>query len=179
MARSASELLFDSEASLRLVDNAIGEFAPETGYVPDGVTEDGFTGLARLPEALNLAYAEIRAILDRLRVSRGILEQSAMDKLAQMHGKLHEVSSATELAATDILDGLDRSIAMVDERLGERVCAVVATRDGAPIALETIVAHLKGLQIAVYKLPEHLVQLPALPRNPVGKVRKRDLVVPG
>lgn len=70
-------------------------------------------------------------------------------------------------------------IAMVDERLGERVCAVVATRDGAPIALETIVAHLKGLQIAVYKLPEHLVQLPALPRNPVGKVRKRDLVVPG
>lgn len=29
--------------------------------------------------------------------------------------------------------------------------------------------------LAVYKLPEHLRLLPALPRNPVGKVLKRDL----
>jgi acyl-CoA synthetase (AMP-forming)/AMP-acid ligase II len=70
-------------------------------------------------------------------------------------------------------------IGMMDELLGERVCAVVATRDGAPIALDEIVAHLNGLQIAVYKLPERLVQLPALPRNPVGKILKRDLVMSG
>jgi chemotaxis regulatin CheY-phosphate phosphatase CheZ len=57
----------------------------------------------------------MRALLERLRVSRGILEQAAMDKLAHMHDKLREVSSATEIAATDILDGLDRSVAMVDE----------------------------------------------------------------
>ena len=29
-------------------------------------------------------------------------------------------------------------------------------------------------QVAVYKQPEHLL-LPALPRDPVGKVQKRDL----
>ena len=31
--------------------------------------------------------------------------------------------------------------------------------------------------LAVYKLPEHLRLLPALPRNPVGKVPKRDCAI--
>ena len=116
-ARSASELLYDSEASLRLVDNAIGEFAPEEGRHEDAVDVQfgDIDSLTKLPHTLFRAYSEIRSILERLRVSRGILEQSAMDKLAHMHHKLKEVSSATELAATDILDGLDRSVAMVDE----------------------------------------------------------------
>ena len=67
-------------------------------------------------------------------------------------------------------------IGMKDDRLGERVCAVVATRDGKDVSLDDIVAHLKARQIAVYKLPERLIVLPALPRNPVGKILKRDLV---
>jgi chemotaxis regulatin CheY-phosphate phosphatase CheZ len=113
-ARSASELLFDSEASLRLVDNAIGEFTPSARDLEEMETNP-FDGRARLPQTLYHAYSEMRALLERLRVSRGILEQAAMDKLAHMHDKLREVSSATEIAATDILDGLDRSVAMVDE----------------------------------------------------------------
>lgn len=117
MARSARELLFDSEASLRLVDNAIGEFNSGARDLANAETIQfgDIHGLTTLPQTLVRAYSEIRAILERLRVSRGILEQSAMDKLAHMHDKLKEVSSATELAATDILDGLDRSVAMVDE----------------------------------------------------------------
>jgi cyclohexanecarboxylate-CoA ligase len=69
-------------------------------------------------------------------------------------------------------------IGMQDPRLGEKVCAVVATRDGGAIALEDVLAHLNGLHIAIYKLPEHLIVLPALPRNPVGKILKRELVAP-
>lgn len=116
-ARSASELLFDSEASLRLVDNAIGEFNHDSGYREDaGLGQFGdIDSLTKLPTTLFRAYNEVKTILQRLRVSRSILEQTAMDKLAHMHDKLKEVSSATELAATDILDGLDRSVAMVDE----------------------------------------------------------------
>lgn len=113
-ARPASELLFDSEASLRLVDNAIGEFKSDVD-VGEDIGFGDLHSLTRLPQTLFRAYNEIRAILERLRVSRSILEQTAMDKLAHMHDKLKEVSSATELAATDILDGLDRSVAMVDE----------------------------------------------------------------
>ena len=63
--------------------------------------------------------------------------------------------------------------------MGERVCAVVATRDGGAITLDDILIHLRARQIAVYKLPEHLIVPPALPRNPVGKLLKRDLVAPG
>ena len=66
-------------------------------------------------------------------------------------------------------------IGIEDARMGELVCAVIATRDVAPLSLEDIVAHLRSREIAVYKLPERLVVLSALPRNPVGKILKRDL----
>jgi chemotaxis regulatin CheY-phosphate phosphatase CheZ len=116
--RSASELLFDSEASLRLVDSAIVELKPDTaesGAPEAGLVVGGNDTFARLPQTLLRAYTEIEAILERLRVSRNVLEQASMDKLAHMHSKLREVTSATETAATDILNGLDRSVAMVDE----------------------------------------------------------------
>lgn len=71
--------------------------------------------LATLPQSLLRAYGEITGIIERLRESRSVLEQAAVDRLAQMNDKLKEVSSATETAATDIMNGLDRSIAMVDE----------------------------------------------------------------
>lgn len=63
-----------------------------------------------------------------------------------------------------------------DDTLGERVCAVVVPHDGDPPSLEALVHHLREVeQVAAYKLPERLVLLPALPRNPVGKVLKRSL----
>lgn len=62
-----------------------------------------------------------------------------------------------------------------DQRLGEIVCAVVAPAQGETVTLEEIIEFLKGKDIAVYKLPEKLVVMDALPRNPVGKVLKRVL----
>lgn len=63
-----------------------------------------------------------------------------------------------------------------DERLGERVTAVVVTAPGADQpTLDGIVAALRQRRIASYKLPERLEIVDALPRNPLGKVLKRDL----
>ncbi len=62
-----------------------------------------------------------------------------------------------------------------DERLGEKVCAVVVPAKGQSVSLEEIVEFLKGKDIAVYKLPEKLLVVEALPKNPVGKVLKRLL----
>ena len=45
----------------------------------------------------------------------------------------------------------------------------------APITLEELTRFLRDRKIAVYKLPERLVLVDALPRNPVGKVLKRAL----
>ncbi|WP_375001658.1 class I adenylate-forming enzyme family protein [Aeromicrobium sp. CTD01-1L150] len=63
-----------------------------------------------------------------------------------------------------------------DEVLGERLCLVVVPRDaGRPPTLESIVEHLRDGGLAVYKLPERVELAEALPRNPVGKLLKREL----
>ncbi|MFI5806241.1 class I adenylate-forming enzyme family protein [Streptomyces sp. NPDC051561] len=62
-----------------------------------------------------------------------------------------------------------------DAVLGERVCAVVVPRPGTEVSLGEVVAHLQSLHIASYKLPERLEVRGELPRNPVGKVLKREL----
>jgi cyclohexanecarboxylate-CoA ligase len=66
-------------------------------------------------------------------------------------------------------------IGLADERLGERVCVVVALRESESLSLEELSDYLKSKQIAVYKMPEQLFVVGALPRNPVGKVLKREL----
>ncbi len=63
-----------------------------------------------------------------------------------------------------------------DEVMGERICAVVVPAPGTEITLETLTGHLKAEGVAAYKLPEKLVITDALPRNPVGKVLRRQLV---
>lgn len=68
-----------------------------------------------LPEMLLKAHREIRSVLDCLRQSRGVIEHATVEKLHHTSAKLLEVSSTTEEAATGILDGLDRALAVVDE----------------------------------------------------------------
>ncbi len=62
-----------------------------------------------------------------------------------------------------------------DDVLGERLAAVVALRPGASLDLAELTAYLRDQQVAHYKIPERLAVVDALPRNPVGKVLKRDL----
>ena len=62
-----------------------------------------------------------------------------------------------------------------DDVLGERVCAVVVPKPSTSIDLPAVIAHLSAQQIASYKLPERLAVREALPRNPVGKILKRQL----
>lgn len=65
-----------------------------------------------------------------------------------------------------------------DPVLVERVCAVVVPEPGETVTLPAIVEWLAARQIARQKLPESLILLDELPRNPAGKVQKfklRDL----
>jgi acyl-coenzyme A synthetase/AMP-(fatty) acid ligase len=66
-------------------------------------------------------------------------------------------------------------VGVPDIALGERVAAIVVLKPGASLSLEELVEHLRGYKIASYKLPERIEFLDALPRNPVGKVLKREL----
>jgi non-ribosomal peptide synthetase component E (peptide arylation enzyme) len=67
-------------------------------------------------------------------------------------------------------------VAAPDEQLGEKVCACVVPRPGAAVSLQALVQYLRDdCRVAVYKCPEHLLLLTEMPRNPVGKLLKREL----
>ena len=72
-----------------------------------------------------------------------------------------------------------REVAVVgvpDTLLGEKLCACVVAQEGRELGLHDITSYLRDVQrIAAFKLPEYLLPLAVLPRNPVGKILKREL----
>lgn len=67
-------------------------------------------------------------------------------------------------------------VGVPDETLGERMCAAVAPKGGAPPPdVKAVAAWLKERGVAVFKLPERLVVVDALPRNPMNKVMRKEL----
>ncbi|HUX34099.1 MAG TPA: hypothetical protein VMV51_09505 [Gemmatimonadaceae bacterium] len=119
--KPVGDSLYDSEAALRLVDKALSELRD------DGRTEPGHDaaetrvdqsspiGLIGLSHILARAYAEITSVLTNLRESRALLEDAAVERLQHTSDKLREVSNATEMAATDILNRLEVAVGLVDE----------------------------------------------------------------
>ncbi|MFD0361178.1 class I adenylate-forming enzyme family protein [Nocardia sp. GCM10030253] len=62
-----------------------------------------------------------------------------------------------------------------DEVMGEKCCAVVVSAPGSAVTLQDLTDHLRAAEVASFKLPERLVLAAQLPRNPVGKLMRRDL----
>lgn len=120
--RPPEELLYDSEASLRLVDHAIEELN-ETGtpldhdakhFLEHVANQPG--GFAELSRTLLRAYAETVGIVARIRDSCGMIgADEGGDRLLQMHGRLRDVSTATETATTGILDSVSRANTLADQ----------------------------------------------------------------
>ncbi|MEO7512003.1 MAG: hypothetical protein ABIZ91_09600 [Gemmatimonadaceae bacterium] len=123
--REPSELLYDSEATLRLVDKAILDMGALDADEPKvDPTRSGMallqcdtrqpSGLTEISEHLTRGYAGILGVVDSLRQSRRHLERATVDNLKHTNDKLREVSDATESAATDILNGLDNLTSSLD-----------------------------------------------------------------
>jgi chemotaxis regulatin CheY-phosphate phosphatase CheZ len=122
VASLSQEQLQDSEETLRLVDDLVAELArkPDEDRLDIGVLRmldslaerrgdvQGIEGL------LLRMYAELQRILYSVRKSRGLLEEAAIGHLESTTAKLKEVSSATEFAASNMLDGVDRALGLVD-----------------------------------------------------------------
>ena len=82
-----------------------------------------------------------------------------LDNLLSAHPKMLEVA----------VTGYD------DEILGEKVGVVAVVAEGETLTLEEVIEFLKDQQIAKYKMPEDLRIVDILPKNPVGKVLRREL----
>lgn len=67
-------------------------------------------------------------------------------------------------------------VGLPDEVTGERACAAVVTPDGAePIDMDTVRAFCKAAGLRTNAIPEQLVHVEAIPRNPSGKITKNVL----
>jgi acyl-CoA synthetase (AMP-forming)/AMP-acid ligase II len=100
-------------------------------------------------------------------------------------GRLKEIviRDAENISVAEIENALSRHprvleatvIGLPDPRTGERVCAVVVTRDGSTLTLADVREHCESLGLARYKCPEQIEHVDELPRNAMGKVQKPQL----
>ncbi|MBC9227484.1 AMP-binding protein [Aeromicrobium sp. 636] len=131
----------------------------------DPFTEDGFYRSGDLFMYVADADGDLRYLqyVDRAKdmIVRGGMNISP----AELESLIAEHADVAEVAV----------VGVPDPELGERTRAVVVPHPGATVTLEGLLAHLRDRHIASYKLPESLVVVDELPRNPVGKVLKRTL----
>jgi len=66
------------------------------------------------------------------------------------------------------------AIGVEDEQFGQRLRVFVVVRDGATLSEDEIKTYVKE-NLASYKVPREVVFVDELPRNPTGKVLKREL----
>jgi fatty-acyl-CoA synthase len=136
-----------------------------------------FAGYWRDPEATAAAFAggwfhtgDIGVLDDD-----GFL--SIVDRLKDMI-----VSGGENIASSEVERVLYEHDAVVeaavvgrrDDRWGEVPVAFVVVRDDTPVADDELIEHCRA-QLAKFKVPKSVEFIDALPRNPSGKVLKRDL----
>lgn len=170
----------------RLVDLDTGEDIEEPGRAGElrftGATT--FGGYWRSPEL------DAAAFDDRGWFRTGdLFEIAGDDELARFYrfvGRSKEIIvrggvniSPAEL--DDLLVGLPSvreaaTVGVPDEVLGEKVAVAIVPVDGAPApALDDVTQFLQARDVAIYKRPERLVVIDALPRNAMNKVVRTEL----
>ncbi|GAA3410690.1 class I adenylate-forming enzyme family protein [Streptosporangium vulgare] len=138
-----------------------------SGYLPGTATADPFDedGYLRTGDVFEIAgdQGQYLRYVDRAKdlVIRGGMNiaPAELEALVSGHPAVAEVAV----------------VGYADEVLGERVCVVLVPKPGQTVDLASVVDHLRGRGIASYKLPERLEVVEALPRNPLGKILKREL----
>jgi hypothetical protein len=70
--------------------------------------------LAELPAVLLRAHTEINEILGGIRLTREAIEAHAVDRIRETKAKLSDVASTTESATLELMNGLDRSLELIN-----------------------------------------------------------------
>ena len=114
----AEQLLYESEATLRLVGSLLDELqeveserhSDQFGMHALRLEEEHDRGeLSDLTDLLSTAAAQARAVLAALARSRGVLEKTFLDQLPEGVEEHHEAPSAI-----DVRSGLERALLLVD-----------------------------------------------------------------
>jgi hypothetical protein len=128
-AAQVKALAVELESTLGLVAELLAAIREDSGQcrcgrrVGDLVTRlERRSDLAELPAVLLRAHAEITEVLGGLRLTREAIEAHAMARIRDTRNKLSDVTSATESATLELINGLDRSLEEINR----------LERDGAP-----------------------------------------------
>ena len=135
------------------------------GYVDESLNRDAFTAdgffrtgdLVRIDDGGNLIIVgRQKDVIIRKGENIAPLE---IEQLLMRHPKVADVAV----------------IGLPEEERGELCCAVVVTAGDEPITLAEMRSYLEGEKLMKQKIPEQLELVAALPKNPTGKVLKKDL----
>lgn len=136
--------------------------AGDGGGPADAIDEDGFFHTGDVFEIAGPGNRYYRFV-ER---AKDIIIRGGMNiSLGEIDGLLAGLPKIREAAV----------VGYADPVMGERICAIAVPVEGESITLDDIRAHLMKSDIAAYKLPERLELADALPRNPLGKVLRREL----
>ena len=72
-------------------------------------------GRSRCPRRSCASPPELSQVLSGIRLTRETIQSYSVERLRDTHDRLSEVTSTTETAAMQMLNGLDRTLAMIDE----------------------------------------------------------------
>lgn len=120
--RGAEELLYDSEATLRLVDRVLDELqvvadeplsADETLRLLPSRTDEEAAASTDMARLLEDAAAEIQGLLGDLRHSRSVIERATFESLRCARGSDNGQGAAGE-AESDPAERLDRALALIE-----------------------------------------------------------------
>ena len=124
------------------------------------VLVDGWCRTGDLATVDAEGYVDIRDRLKDIVVRGGLNVSSREVELVLVQ---HESVAAVSIVGTP------------DERLGERICAVVVPVPGAKVELGELAEFARQAGLSKQKWPERLVCMQELPTNPTGKILKREL----
>jgi fatty-acyl-CoA synthase len=140
-------------------------------FVGNSIQFEGYTGgetkeqLAGLMSSGDVGHFDHRARLfidgrdDEMIVSGGEnVFPAEVEELLASHEAIEEAAAI----------GVD------DDRFGQRLKAFVVLRDGAQLSEDEVKQYVRD-NLARYKVPREIVFVHELPRNPTGKVLKREL----
>ena len=74
----------------------------------------GRPALTDLPAMLLRAHAEITDILSGIRLTREAIQAHTVDRLRDSKDRVHEVNATTESATLELMNGLDRSLELIN-----------------------------------------------------------------
>ncbi|SFC27103.1 AMP-binding protein [Tropicimonas isoalkanivorans] len=129
----------------------------DTAHNADAFTEDGFFRSGDLGVLDGDGYLRIVGRRKEIIIRGGEnISPAEVEDLVGRHPQVAEVAV----------------IGLPDDRLGQRACAAVIPRPGAPLTLTDITGFMATLGVAKFKYPERLELVDVIPRTASGKIRR-------